>query len=165
MKYAAIEDVIASFPHPILPTVRGGYHTIHTIHKLLQTNARAIDTHLGGGGLGHQGIIISPAAYAIVAPTVRCGNSAAPGRRTTSIEGGGTAAQISAAKHLWEENVNTFRAYCAIEQAIKKQIITVFEPMYLDILNDDMFGFANISAREIIDHLLLSYGSITVVDL
>jgi hypothetical protein len=48
---------------------------------------------------------------------------------------------------------------------IKKQIITVFEPMYLDILNDDMFGFANISAREMLDHLFLTYMSITAVDL
>jgi hypothetical protein len=37
--------------------------------------------------------------------------------------------------------------------------------MYLDILNDDMFGFANTSARSMIDRLFLSYDSITAVDL
>jgi hypothetical protein len=37
--------------------------------------------------------------------------------------------------------------------------------MYLDILNDDMVGFANISAREMLDHLLMTYGNITAVDL
>jgi hypothetical protein len=37
--------------------------------------------------------------------------------------------------------------------------------MYLDILNDDMVGFSNITAREMIDHLLLTYGNITDVDL
>jgi hypothetical protein len=53
MKHATVEDVIVSFPHSILPTVQGepDYHTIHAIHKLLHTNARAIDTHLGGGTL------------------------------------------------------------------------------------------------------------------
>jgi phage gp36-like protein len=61
MKYATVEDVIASFPHPILPTVQSkpDYQTIHTIWKLLQENSRAIDTHLGGGTLGHLGIIVS----------------------------------------------------------------------------------------------------------
>jgi hypothetical protein len=51
MKYATVEDVIASFPHPILPSVQGepDYQTIHAIRKLLQANARAIYTHLGGG--------------------------------------------------------------------------------------------------------------------
>jgi hypothetical protein len=37
--------------------------------------------------------------------------------------------------------------------------------MYLDILNDDMVGFANISTREMMEHLFLTYGSITSVDL
>jgi hypothetical protein len=32
--------------------------------------------------------------------------------------------------------------------------------MYLDILNDDMVGFAKTSARETCDHLFLSYGII-----
>jgi hypothetical protein len=37
--------------------------------------------------------------------------------------------------------------------------------MYLYILNDDMVSFANISAREMLDHLFLTYGNITAVDL
>jgi hypothetical protein len=35
----------------------------------------------------------------------------------------------------------------------------------LDILNDDMVGFANISAREMLDPLFMTYGNITAVDL
>jgi hypothetical protein len=78
----------------------------------------------------------------------------------------GTAAQIGAARHLWEENVHTFHMYNTVEQALKKQIVTVFEPMYLNILNDDMVGFAIFSAREMLDHLFLTYRrSITAVDL
>jgi hypothetical protein len=52
-----------------------------------------------------------------------------------------------------------------VKQALKKQIITVFEPMYLEILNNDMVGVANTSAREMLEHLFLSCGSITTVDL
>jgi hypothetical protein len=48
---------------------------------------------------------------------------------------------------------------------LKKQIISVFEPMYLDILNDNMVVYANISARDILDHLFETYGNITAVDL
>jgi hypothetical protein len=44
-------------------------------------------------------------------------------------------------------------------------MITVFEPMYLDILNDDMVGFANITDREMLDHLFMTYGNITAVHL
>jgi hypothetical protein len=64
MKYSTVEAIMASFPHPILPTVQGelDYQTIHAIRKFLQANSRAIDTHVGGGTLGHLGLIISDAA-------------------------------------------------------------------------------------------------------
>jgi hypothetical protein len=63
-----------------------------------------------------------------------------------------------------EEAVVTFRTWNTVEQALQKQIITVFEPMYLIVLNNDMVGFANTTARDMIEHLFLSYLSITAVD-
>jgi hypothetical protein len=70
-----------------------------------------------------------------------------------------------AAIHSWEEAVLTYRTYTSVQQALKKQIITVFYPMYLDILSDDMVCFANITAREILDHLFMTNCNITAVDL
>jgi hypothetical protein len=52
-----------------------------------------------------------------------------------------------------------------MQHALKKQIISVFEPMYLDILNDNMVSYANISASDMLDHLFETYGNITAVDL
>jgi hypothetical protein len=37
--------------------------------------------------------------------------------------------------------------------------------MYIGILSDDLVGFANTTSRDILDHLFLSYGSITAVDI
>jgi hypothetical protein len=48
---------------------------------------------------------------------------------------------------------------------LKKQIISVFEPMYLDILNDNMVVYASISVRGMLDHLFETYGNITAVNL
>jgi hypothetical protein len=48
---------------------------------------------------------------------------------------------------------------------LKKQIISLFEPMYLDILSDNMVGYAIISARDMLDHLFETYGNITTVDI
>jgi hypothetical protein len=77
MKYATVKEVITSFPQPILPTVQGDpdYQTIHAIRKLLQPNARAIDTHLGGGALGHLGLIVSDASCAVVSPATEDGTT------------------------------------------------------------------------------------------
>jgi hypothetical protein len=152
MKYMMVKDIIVRLPHHILPTVQGhpDYHTIHAIRMLLQANARAIDTHLGGGALGHMGLIVSDASYAMVAPEIEAGTTlwispTAPGRAPSNTDG--TVAQISAAIHSWEEAVHTYRIFTSVQQALKKQIITVFEPMYCDVLNDNMVGFANITAR------------------
>jgi hypothetical protein len=165
MRYATVEDVIASFPHPILPTIQGepDYHTIHNVRKLLQANARSIDTHLAGGALGHLGIIVSANAYALVAATTPWANPANPGRTPTVVTG--TAAELAASRLIWEQDTATFKTWVTVEQALRKQIITAFEPMYLEILCDDMVGFANTTARDMIDYLFLTYGSITAVDL
>jgi hypothetical protein len=107
MKYATVKDVMASFSHPVLPTVQGepDYQTIHATRNFLQANAGAIDTHLGGGTLGHLGLIISDASYAMIAPTTDAGptlwtSPQAPGRAPANTDG--AAAQISAARHIWE---------------------------------------------------------------
>jgi hypothetical protein len=170
MKYSTFEDVMESLPHPLLPAVQGepDYQTIHATRKFLQANSRAIYTHLVGGTLGHLGLIISDAEYAMIAPTTNDEQTLwvappAPGREPAATDG--TSAQISAARHLWKEDVQPYRTCTSVQQALKKQIISVFEPMYLDILNDNMVGYANISARDKLDHLFETYGNITAVDL
>jgi hypothetical protein len=112
MKYTVVEKVMASFPHPLLPTVQGepDYQTIHATQKFLQANSRAIETHLGGGTLGHLGLIISAASYAMIDPTTDAGPTRwtkpkSPGRAPAETDG--TAAQISATHHVWEEDVQT----------------------------------------------------------
>jgi hypothetical protein len=37
--------------------------------------------------------------------------------------------------------------------------------MYLDLLNDDMVGFESVTAWEMLEHLFMTYGNITAVDL
>jgi hypothetical protein len=170
MKYSTVEDVVASFPHPVLLAVQGepDYQTIQATRKFLQANSRAIYTHLGGGTLGHLGLIISDASNAQISPTTNEEQTLwvtppALGRAPAAPDG--TAAQISAARHLWEEDVQTYRTCTSVQQALKKQIISVFEPMYLDIFNYNMVGYANISARDMLDHLFETYRNITAVDL
>jgi hypothetical protein len=168
MRYSTVEDVMASFPHPIIPTVEGepDHQTTHATRKFLQANSRAIDTHLGGGTLGHLVLIISDASYSIIAPP-KAGEPIfwetpnSPRRAPATTDG--TAAQISAASHIWEEDVQTYRTCTSVQQALKKKIISVFEPMYLDILNVNMVGYSNISARDMLDHLFETYGNITAM--
>jgi hypothetical protein len=166
MKNVTIEDFIDSSPHPILPTLQGepDYHTINSICKLIRANSRSSEIHLGGVNLGHLGIIVSISAYATVAPEHPWENPEALGWVPEEIDGS-TTAQLAVERHYWEEAVFTFRTCTTVDKALKKQIITVFEPMYLEILNNDMVGFANTTSGEMFENLFLSYGSITAVNL
>jgi hypothetical protein len=142
MKYATIEDIMASFPHPILSN--------NPRHQKVSPSK------------------LAGASYAMISVTTDAGPTLwetpnAPGRAPSTTDG--TAAQISAAHHVWEEDVQTYRTCTSVHQALKKQNISVFEPMYLDILNDNMVGYANISAKDMLDHLFETYGNITAVDL
>jgi hypothetical protein len=78
---------------------------------------------------------------------------------------GGTTDVLLVERHRWEQAVSIFRTWTSVEKELKKNVITAFEPMYLEILNNDIVGFANTAARDMIDHLFLSYGSIIDVDL
>jgi hypothetical protein len=125
MKYATVEYIIESFPHPVLPTFQGepDYQTIHAIRKSLQANSREMDTHLGRGTLGHLGLIVLDASYAMITPKTDAGPTlwirpTSPGRAPSNTDG--IAAQISAAHHIWEEDVQTYRTYTSVQQALKK---------------------------------------------
>jgi hypothetical protein len=101
-------------------------------------------------------LVISDVSYSNIAPPTADAPTFwvtpdAPGRAQATTDG--TAAQISAARHIWEEDVQTYRTYTSVQQALKKQIISVFEPMYLEILSNTMVGYTNISARDMLDHL------------
>jgi hypothetical protein len=68
----------------------------------------------------------------MIAPTTDAGPTLlttppAPGRAPVKMDG--TAAQISAARHIWEEDAQRYRTYTSVQQALKKLIISVFEPM------------------------------------
>jgi hypothetical protein len=125
MTYATVEDIIVSFPHPVLTTVQGEayYQKIHAIRKSLQANSSAIDTHLGGGTLGQLGLTVSYASYAMISPSRDSGATLwislqAPGQAPANKDS--TAAQISAARHVWEEDVQTYPTYTSVQQALKK---------------------------------------------
>jgi hypothetical protein len=62
-------------------------------------------------------------------------------------------------------DVQTYRTYTSVQQALKMQIIIIFEPMYLDVLNDNMVCFANISDLDMLHHTFGTYRKITAVDL
>ena len=121
MKYATVENVVASFPHPILPIfqIEPYYHSIHSVRKLLQEIHAPLIPIYEGGVLGHIVTIVSPVAYAVVAPTTPCINPKSSGRAPATIDNGNVA-QIGAERNRWEEATATLKAYNTLKRALKK---------------------------------------------
>ena len=58
-----------------------------------------------------------------------------------------------------------FRKYTPVEIALKNQVITAVEPVFLSPLVDQIIGSRQISALTILHNLLLIYGIIDAIDL
>jgi hypothetical protein len=124
MQYATVKNVMDSFPHPVLRKIQveSDYQTIHTTRKFLQVNSQEIKTHLVGGTLENLGLIILDASNDIISPATDAGPTLwttppSPGRAPANTDG--TAAHISVACHIWEEDVQTYHAYTSAQQALK----------------------------------------------
>ena len=74
---------------------------------------------------------------------------------------GGTAAQISAAKDAYDEQLRLFREVEGIENAIRQQIVAAVEPKYISSLRNRSTNSIGASIPDIIEHLYDNYGQIT----
>jgi hypothetical protein len=116
-------------------------HCQFTTHSTTNSSGRAglsnnphhpemtVGTHLGGDTLGHLGLIVSDASYSMIDPATDAGPTlwvipTAPGRDPFNTDG--TAVHINAARHIWKEDVQAYRTYTSVQQALKKKIISVF---------------------------------------
>jgi hypothetical protein len=155
MKYSTVEDVLASFPHPILPPVEGvpDYQTIHANIKFLQANSRAIDTHLGGGTLGHLGLIVSDAAYSnIDPPTAEAPpfwvSPNAPGQAPSVTDG--TAAKLSA--DLQDMHLRPARFEEANHRSLRTYVLGDLERQYGGLCQHLSERYVGPSLRDLWQH-------------
>jgi hypothetical protein len=166
MAATSVESFIESFPHPIIPPIEGlpTYKSITDVTRLLNTNAASIHSELGDGQLGHLALTISPAVYAplsaipFVAPPY-------PGPVPVLVPNVGTTAQIQGIIRDHKESLRLWREYKHVNAALKQQLIRAVDRLYIRTLQHRHTGFANVTTRQLIQHLLNTYGNITPTEL
>ena len=141
------------YPYPILTKITGEptYTSISTLQCKIYANARAIDSPFGGGQNGHLGVIMDIAAY-----TAQVGVSffapAHPG--PTPVHAAGTTGpMITAANRAYDRLVQDYHTYRQTVRELKQQLIAAVNPLYIKTLEDDKFGYANVSPDTILAHL------------
>jgi hypothetical protein len=77
-----------------------------------------------------------------------------------------TCLQIAETIRLFNQHVEEHRLFENVQaQSLKQQILKAAEYRYLQLLEDPDFGFADISPREMLQHLKNTYGLVTPDDI
>jgi hypothetical protein len=65
-----------------------------------------------------------------------------------------TATQITATNQTYDADLEEFRSYKAVREAIRQQILNTVESTYHDVLAGDDFGYANVTIVQLLAHFL-----------
>ena len=156
----------AHFPAPSLSpigtlTSQPTYLTIETSQRELNANAISVHSYEGGGLNGHLTLTVTPAVYLQIAGVPFVPPSA-PTTEPVFLNDAPTAAQISEAHRLPLSHQKTFRLYHDVDKALVRQIIAATPTIYLNALNDRLFGFSRVTCLQMLTHLRTQYGQVTM---
>ena len=160
----SVEDFTNTFPTQVTPIVgEPTYATLKTLKDQLKANAASVPTTLGGGNHGYLGLNLSPATYATISPTAFI-EPAYPGQHP-AITGGTSAANTSAIIRRHTEDTRQWRKFKNVSTALKNQLLSAVEDIYVRALRDRHVGYMNQSIRNLLTHLFENYGNITQLEL
>ena len=159
----SVETVLDSFPKQTITPIEGlpTYETIKLVNDELSANAASVHSTLGGGNHGYLGITVTTAVYATISNTA----FASPTMHTQPNTAGLTGPQISALNRAYDANVKKFREYCAVEGALKKQLLVAVDDIYLEAIKERYIAFGNKTLLDLLTHLYATYAKITPADL
>ena len=152
----SVEDFTNAFPTQLTPIVGElTYATLMTLKDQLKT--------LGGGNHGYLSLILSPAAYDTISPTAFI-EPAYPGQHP-AIPAGTNAATTSAIIRRHTEDTRQWREFKNVSTALKNQLLSAVEDIYVRALRDRHVGYMNQSIRNLLTHLFENYGNISQLEL
>jgi len=153
------------FPHPTLTPLVGKptNSTLKKLKKQIYANARAVHSTRGGGTNGHLACVMTTQSYFQRANVV-FEVPTHPGDKPMHTVGM-TGNQITETNRQYAHDLSEFRIYTNTAEALKKQILKAIPDTYITILEDDEFGYADVTSTDMLVHLNRSYGEITADDI
>jgi len=153
-------------PHPELTVLPAGTVPdaayLRTIKRELYANAASVSTSLGGGANGHLGLLMSAADYNDIAAGTPF---AIPDRPDRPNLADATGPQIAARRTAYEADMVRYNTCQAVIAILRQQLLAAVPHEYFAQFNDDLLGFSQASAYDMLTHLDTTYGTITADDL
>jgi hypothetical protein len=153
------------FPHVMLTALanKPTAATIKLLTKEVYANTKSIHSIHGGSLNCHLGLAMVPAPCQIQAGALFI-EPPHPGAQPVHAAAA-TSAQITAANHAYDQAMTNFNTCQSVKENIKKQILNPVDNTYPQNLKDDVFGYANITIIQLLQHLQAPYGLFTTKDL
>ena len=166
MSSSTITDSFPNDTLTLLPTDRNpSAKDIRLLRKEILANALSIPSQRGGGQLGHAAVCMLLGDYnALPAATAAWVDPVHPGVAPL-IPAQATAAQISEINRQFKSDTDEFTTYKATEAALHKCVLAAVPNCCMAILEDELFGYANVSPRDILTHLIVTHSVVTQDDL
>jgi hypothetical protein len=163
-------DIAKSFTNPVLtplPTDRNpSAMDIRNLKQELVANALTIASTRGGGSLGHTALCLTPDAYLLLpgAAGIAWVDPVHPGQSPV-LPAVPTAAQITEANRVHKLQEEEYARFKDTEAALRKCLLDAVPSHCIDTLKDELFGYAAVTPRAILQLLITSYALVTTDDL
>ena len=125
--------------------------TIKQLRRKLYANARAIPSTQGGGQHGHLGKIMNAVAYTTLTGTPWT-TPPHPGP-APNIPAGATQHQIAKANCAYAAIITKLSILWQVPADLRCMVLDAVEKIYLIELEDNDFGFAEVLALNMLEHL------------
>jgi hypothetical protein len=155
-----MSSVLDRLSHDPLTPIDGGAEPTPTAARLLRfevyTNAADIESHLGGGAHGHMGLVMPAAEYLTMT-----GVAYVPPVKPPVPNFIGTAAAQKRQGLLYDEAVTEYEEARALSTVLRRQILQAVPADFLEAIKDPVTGFTNVTPRQLVAHMIDTYGAIT----
>jgi hypothetical protein len=148
---------------PLAKDARPTHLTLATLHRELNAYALQQKTNLGGGRHGYLALLLTPAAYLLLTQTPFV-EPLHPGNNPIHAPAA-TTAQITETNRAYAAGLVQYTDYHTVEQQLKSMLLEAVPSTFIQLLEDQQFGFAMVTTRELLTHLDTNYGVVTTQDL
>ena len=161
----SVDDIVSKFPIESLPRIDGEptYESINEMMQMLYANAVTLPTTMGGGTHGHIGLIMKPALCSTLSE-ISYEIPLDPGPIPIYAPGSSGLARQQITNEF-EESKRIFENHYNMDLALKALIIEAVDAVHLEEKRDRYSGFLTVTARDLMTHLIQTYGKITTLEL
>jgi hypothetical protein len=136
--------------------------TITLLKRQIYANAMENSCTLGCGVLGYLGLIMPTNDYRVKQVAVTPG----PFQPFTKpILKPPADDDDTATEDTYKDDTRKIRDYNAMESKLKQQLLAAIEPTFITALEDAEVGFAMVTSKQILQHIITEYGIITLDEL